>query len=386
MKIVLSVQPIKFPLTGIGRYTFELAHKLQGLESINQLSYFSENRFLENIPGEADYEKQPEASMHHIDKIKRTLARSQLVVNLYRYMKSMTDKDIFQGFDEHIYHGTNFYIPKFPGISVVTIHDLSVFTMPHFHPRERVLYLGKEIETSLERADMVITDSDFIKNEIIERLGIPEGKIGVAKLACSDEFHPRAKHDLENVLAKYGLKFQSYTLYAGTIEPRKNLANLIRAYEKLPQKIRSAYPLVLAGYKGWNNDEIMKLIDRGRREGWLLHLGFIPGADLPLLYAGAKLFSFPSHYEGFGLPILEAMASGVPIMTSNRASLPEVGGSCALYTEPNDIENMCNLLEKGLLDQEWRKEAIQNGLKHAATFSWQRCAQETADIYRLASQ
>jgi glycosyltransferase involved in cell wall biosynthesis len=152
----------------------------------------------------------------------------------------------------------------------------------------------------------------------------------------------------------------------------------------LPTHDRQRCPLVLAGFKGWNNADIMARIDRGRREGWVKYLGFVPNDDLPVLYAGAKLFAFPSLYEGFGLPVLEAMASGVPVITTNRSSIPEVGGDAVLYTDPSDIENMRYDLERALFDDEWRDAAIRDGLTQASHFSWKQCADDTIDIYRAA--
>lgn len=384
MKIILSIQAIKYPLTGIGRYTYELAQHLHYIPEMEKISYLSGNKFLEELPKKSDYEDEPKASKNHVDRIKRRLSRNKLVVDIYRMLKSKTDIDVLSNLGDHIYHGPNFYVPTFPGAKVVTIHDLSVFTMPHFHPRERVVYLGKEIEASLNRADMIITDSQYIKEEIITHWGLPEAKIGVVKLACGEEFHPRSSQDVRQTLEKYGLIYQGYTLYAGTIEPRKNLTNLIQAYQQLPLQVRKQYPLVLAGHKGWNNVEIMEHVLRGQQQGWIIHLGFVPNDHLPHLFSAAKLFVFPSLYEGFGLPVLEAMASGIPAITSNRSSLPEVGGNAVLYAEPLDVEGMTELISKGLFDEEWREQAIQRGLNLSKCFSWHRCAEETAAIYQLA--
>ncbi len=386
MKIVLSVQPIKYPLTGIGRYTYELAQHLQNIPEIEEVLYFSENHFLGDLPKRPDHEEASKTTTSYIDQVKRVLARNKLIVDIYRMVKSKTKQDLFSDFDNYIYHGPNFYVPDFPGAKVVTIHDLSVFTLPQFHPRERVVYLGKEIEASIRKVDMIITDSDYIKEEIIAYLGVPETKIGVAKLACGDEFHPRSSQEAQQTLDKYKLIYQGYTLYTGTIEPRKNLSNLIQAYKRLTLQVRKRYPLVLAGYSGWNNYEIMEHIARGQQEGWIMHLGFVPNDHLPNLFAGARLFVFPSIYEGFGLPVLEAMASGIPVLTSNKSSLPEVGANAVLYAEPTDVEGMTDLIYQGIFDEEWRESAIQKGLNQSKRFSWQRCAEDVAAIYQLAHQ
>jgi len=384
VKIILSVQPIKFPLTGIGRYTYELAKELERNSSINELKFIIGNNFTNKIPEAASHENKGINMNIYINKIKHMAAKNKYIVDLYRYYKSSSTAEPFKHVDGYIYHGPNFYVPKFRGTSVVTIHDLSVLTMPQFHPRERVLYLSREIEASLARSAMIITDSAYIKAEIVAHFNIPEDRIGVAKLACGEEFHPRSVQDTASVLKAYGLEYKVYTLYAGTIEPRKNLSALLEAYRRLPTPVRQRHPLVLAGYKGWNNTDIMTRIDRGRREGWVKYLGFVPNDELPILYAGAKLFAFPSLYEGFGLPVLEAMASGVPVLTSDRSSLPEVGGSAVLYTIPDDVEDMRNNLERGLFDDAWRDAAIIRGTAQASRFSWKKCAEDTIAVYRAA--
>ncbi|HEV7416212.1 MAG TPA: glycosyltransferase family 1 protein, partial [Tianweitania sediminis] len=175
-----------------------------------------------------------------------------------------------------------------------------------------------------------------------------------------------------------------YALYAGTIEPRKNLVRLLDAFEQLPQTLRQRYPLVLAGYKGWNNTAILERLHRAETQGWARYLGYVPDEALPHLFAGARLFAFPSLYEGFGLPVLEAMASGVPVVCSNAASLPQVAGNAALMINAEDAAGLTEALQRGLEDEEWRRDAVASGIQQAARFSWKRCAEETADVYRQA--
>lgn len=386
MKVILSVEPIKYPLTGIGRYTFELARRVGTLDDVDALRFYASGAMRDDIPSAQEIASSSNAHVSVANRIKRQLARNKLIVDLYRLYRKQASTNVLKGLEDHIYHGPNFYLPDFDGPSVVTIHDLSVFTMPQFHPRERVLVLGKEVESALKKATRIVTDSDYIRSEVISYFGLEEDRVGVAKLACDDEFHPRSEPEIKPVLDQYGLGYNGYALYTGTIEPRKNLSNLIDAYGRLPTELKNRYPLVLAGYKGWNNEAIMKRIEKGQRQGWVKYLGFVPQEHLPLLYAGARLFGFPSVYEGFGLPVLEAMASGIPVLTTAVASLPEVGGDAVLYTEPDDVGAMTRALEKGLDDGLWRKRAITAGLARAQSFSWQQCAAETAEIYRSAQQ
>ncbi|WEJ32916.1 glycosyltransferase family 1 protein [Devosia sp. SD17-2] len=382
MKIVLSIQSLKYPLTGIGRYTLELAQQLAANPEVEQLDYFNGDRFVPALPERDAMETAPSAAASGLLAVKRQLARSKLVLETYRALKSLRRSNPFAGHEGQLFHGPNFYVPDFPGPRTVTIHDLSVLTMPQFHPPERVLYLGKEIEISLQRTNTIITDCEAIKDEVIQRFGVAASDVFVAPLASSEIFHARDNSETARALARYGLTHGGYTLYTGTIEPRKNLVNLIDAYEKLPAPLRAQKPLVLSGHRGWQNEAIMERIERAQRQGWLTYLGFVPEEDLPILFSGAYLFAFPSLYEGFGLPVLEAMASGVPVVTSNRSSLPEVGGDAALFVEPEDVTGISEALERALTDTAWREAAIAGGFAQAQKFSWEKCAADTLTAYR----
>lgn len=382
MRIVLSIQALKYPLTGIGRYTLELAQQLAASPEIEQLDYYNGDRFVPGLPERAAMETAPGAASSGLLAIKRQLARNRIILETYRALKALRRSNPFGGHEGQLFHGPNFYVPDFPGPRTVTIHDLSVLTMPQFHPPERVMYLGKEIEVSLRRTNTIITDSQAIKDEVVNRFGMSEADVFVARLASSAEFHPRPATETEATLAGYGLRHGGYALYTGTIEPRKNLVALIDAYARLPQAIRMATPLVLAGHRGWQNEAIMARIEAARGEGWLYYLGFVPDEHLPLLFSGARIFAFPSLYEGFGLPVLEAMASGVPVVTANRSSLPEVGGDAALYVEPEDVVALTEALERALHDEDWRATALEKGFAHARSFSWAQCAADTLVAYR----
>ena len=381
MKIVLSVQPIRFPMTGIGRYTLELARHLAAIRDVEDLRYFSDDHFVEELPVPGQVQTQ-RASL--VTRIKHRLARSPILLDIYRKRVHDRRAQALAGLDDYLYHGPNFYLPPFPGRSVVTIHDLSIFTMPEHHPAERVMFLRKEVEFALKQATMLITDSHYTRREVADYFGWPLEKVGAAALAGGVEFYPRAAEDTALVLAQYDLQPNTYALYTGTMEPRKNLNRLLEAYRRMPLSLRRRFPLILSGYKGWNNDTTMAQIANAEREGWARYLGFVPAEHLPILFAGARLFAFPSLYEGFGLPVLEAMASGVPVVTSTSSSLPEVAGDAAASCAPDDVETLTDLLQRGLEDEAWRRAAIERGIAQAAKFSWKRCAEETAAIYRTA--
>ena len=180
----------------------------------------------------------------------------------------------------------------------------------------------------------------------------------------------------------WDLKPHRYGLCISTLEPRKKILEFCLAWRRLPEDLRREFPLVLAGGSGWENEAIHNAIETGVAEGWLRHLGFVEEAMLPALYAGAALFVYPSIYEGFGLPPIEAMASGVPVIVSNRSCLPEVCGAAARYIDPDDEEDFASALLDSLEDAGWRSRAARMGLERASEFSWDRCVNETLAVYR----
>ncbi|WP_248744749.1 MULTISPECIES: glycosyltransferase family 1 protein [unclassified Pseudomonas] len=375
MKLVLSVEPVRFPLTGIGRYTYELALRLQTSKEITDLQFFAGRRFLPRLPTASD------ASGGGYG-LKRTVQKNFLAVEAYRLLMPILRAQALKKYSDFLYHSPNYYLPPFGGKRVATFHDLSPFTWAHCHAPQLVRYLQKELKKTLERADALITDSEYIRRELAEYFSWPIERIHTVPLASSEEFHPRDYEMLQISLAKHGLVPGEYSLFVGTIEPRKNIETLLSAYARLPLALRARWPLVLTGYHGWRNDEIHLRLETARREGWARYLGFVPSEDLPLLFAGARLFTFPSLYEGFGLPVLEAMSSGVPVVCSNSSSLPEVAGNAALMCEALDVEKLTELLQKGLEDEAWRAQAITEGLLHCSAFTWQRCADETLQVYQ----
>ncbi|UUY09834.1 glycosyltransferase family 4 protein [Pseudomonas sp. J452] len=379
MRVILSVEPVRFPLTGIGRYTYELAQALQQNPQVDELRLFGMTGFVPHLPmaGEQAMSSQ---------RLKERIQKSRLASEVYRRLMPLIKRRALRHCESFIYHGTNFYLPPFPGRSIATFHDLSPFKWVDCAPPERIRFMQKELELTLRRANALITDSAFTRLELADYFGFPLDKIHAVPLASSAEFHPRNADTTRTTLNHYGLTHGGYSLYVGTIEPRKNLLNLLSAYERLPLSVRQRWPLVLSGFKGWRSDAIHTAIERASQQGWARYLGFVPANDLPSLFAGARLFCFPSLYEGFGLPVLEAMSSGVPVVCSNSSSLPEVAGKAALQGDPQDVEGLSSLLQQGLEDADWQAFARDEGLRHSQTFSWTRCAADTLAAYRYLEQ
>jgi alpha-1,3-rhamnosyl/mannosyltransferase len=264
---------------------------------------------------------------------------------------------------------------------VITVHDLSVFKYPETHPAARVQDFEQRFLHSLRKASHVITDTETIREEVIEMFGVDPDLITAVPLGVDDRFRPRAAGEAEAFKA-WGIQAGRYGLCISTLEPRKKIFELLCAWRELPQPVRARFPLVLAGGSGWNNEALHREIARASAEGWLRHLGFVEERKLPALYAGAALFLYPSISEGFGLPPLEAMASGVPVLVSGGSCLPEVGGDAPRYVDPDDIAGFISAIEDSLTDGNWRSKAVHRGLERAAEFTWARCIDATEAVYR----
>lgn len=375
MKLILSVEPIRFPLTGIGRYTWELAQQFRTAQELESLTFFSGRHLMKDLP-------QPNSKAGGGHKLKRWVQQSHLASECYRLMMPWLKKHALRNEGDFLYHGPNFFLPPFPGKTIATFHDLSPFTWPNCNTPQRIRYMQKESLKSIKHANALIVDAYYTRQELANYFSYPLEQIHVAPLAASKDFCQRDVFQTQSLLEQYHLSHGEYAFYAGTIEPRKNLLNLLAAYELLPLTMRRQYPLILAGYQGWCSEEIHQRIIQAERAGWARYLGYVPADHLPVLYSAARVFVFPSLYEGFGLPVLEAMQSGVPVVCSNAATLPEVVGEAALMSHPEDVDMLSEAIIRALQDDQWRDMAIHAGLQRAQLFSWEKCAFDTLAAYR----
>ncbi len=264
--------------------------------------------------------------------------------------------------------------------SVVTIHDLAFLEYPEQYPAMQRRYLTAITRASTRRASRVIAVSNYTGQDVAQRLGVDPAKIVAVPNGVSEEFFPRSDTpELAAFRARYQLPEQ-FLLFVGTLQPRKNLIGLIRAYARLPANER--IPLYVVGGEGWMYSGIF---DEVRRLGVAdeVHFpGYAASETLPLWYSAATAFIYPSFYEGFGLPVLEAMACGAPVVTSNRTSLPEVLGDAGLLVDPDDPDDIANAVRILLTDTSRRVSMASAGLNQARQFTWRRTARETAAVYR----
>ena len=374
VKVILSIDGIKPPLTGIGRYAWELANRIPTLPGIELVRFFAGGNWVGDAQSRMNQLPAKLAAQ-------RRLLRNGLVMAAYRKISPLLLRRRLRRFGDHLYHGSSFYLPPFSGPAIATFHDLSVYRYPDCHPPERVAFMTKEIPVALRRASFLIADSEYVRREVIEFFGWPAARIAAVPLGVSDEYYPRGVESTSAVLGKYGVQHGGYALCVATIEPRKNIGALLRAYQSLPISLRAQYPLVLAGDRGWRSESLHDEIGEAQAQGWLRYLGYVGQADLPVLFAGARGFVFPSLYEGFGLPLLEAMASGLPVLTSANSTLEEVAAGAALLVNPEDDDAIAVGIRRVLEDDAWRLAAGARSLAVAAQYSWDKTARRTVQIY-----
>jgi glycosyltransferase involved in cell wall biosynthesis len=290
---------------------------------------------------------------------------------------------LFFGSDAEITHFMNYHVP--PGVKgkvVTTIHDMAYKAYPETLNSRTLHMLKLSMDRSCRRADIIITVSNFSKDEIVKYLGVSADKIVVVPNGVDlSKFHPNYSLDeVKSVKSKYGIT-GDYFLYLGTLEPRKNIERLIKAYGLLKKRLGTVPNLVIAGKKGWLYDPIFDVVNTLNLNSDVIFTGYADEKDVPVLMNGAAVFVFPSLYEGFGLPPLEAMACGTPVITSNTASLPEVVGDAALLVDPYSVESIADAMESLLLDPALRAELKDKGLKRASMFTWEKSADIILEVY-----
>jgi glycosyltransferase involved in cell wall biosynthesis len=282
-----------------------------------------------------------------------------------------------------VVHSLHYLFPlvRFGTKQVVTIHDMTFFSMPEVHLRFKTFYFRFFIRAAVRTADSLIFVSRSAQQDCASFLGSPRGKASVIHHGKSEAFRPDPEpHAVREVLEKYGLRSE-FILYIGTIEPRKNLTRLVIAFEPIANK----YPqmnLVIAGMKGWMYDELFKTVTCLKLTSRVIFPGFIAEEDKAVLLSAAWVFAYPSLYEGFGIPVLEAMACGTPTLTSNVSSIPEVVGSAALMVDPKSTEQISAGLDQLISSAAVRQELRDASIQQASQFTWQRAAELTSQVYR----
>ncbi len=375
MRVAFNATPLLSPLTGIGNYIVELSAALVAMGGIDPFSFYRYRWRNERPQPPPDTFPLTSAMVQQVKPWLPFRGVLRVAAQQMGFSRGLREQRI------DLYHEQNYVPLRYDVPVVITIHDLSWVHYPETHPVDRVRWLTRGLPRAVERAGAILVDSEFVRGEVIATFGVAPERVHTAHLGVSPVYRPRSGAELAEALEPFGVTSGGYILTVGTIEPRKNVLHVLEAYAQLPAAMRERYPLVVAGAKGWRAGDIVSRLRRLADQEQIRFLGHVPEASLPALYAGAALFVFPSVYEGFGLPPLEAMASGVPVLASNRASVPEVVGDAGESLEPDQPERTAEKMLAILDDAELRARMAQRGIARAAGFSWQACAYVTRRVY-----
>lgn len=380
MKIAFDALPlISERMTGIG---YCQAGQIQALMALHPEEQYIMQFFATGDGGEK------RKRLTRYEEARAEIRQGKCSGYLYRLLSNFLPipYNKFFGNDADITHFFNYIVPpKVNGKTIVTVHDMVYKAFPET-VRGRTRYmLETGLKRSMKRADLIVTDSQFSRSEILKYFPQCEEKLRVVPCGVDrTRFHPVDNPvRIEETTKSLGID-REYFLYLGTLEPRKNLRRLAVAYNEF-RKGKAEYPcLVLAGGKGWLNEDLMKAIKELDLESDIKIVSYVPEEHICTLMSGALAFVFPSIYEGFGMPPLEAMACGVPVLTTHTASLPEVVGDSALICDPYNIEQICDCLEKLYRESNLRRDLSAASLKRARMFSWENAAAILYDVYKEA--
>lgn len=365
--------PLNEPRTGVGHYTLELARALAVCAPSDEFEIVSPRVFHPSLS-----EQEQAALPQNLRLVKakvNALTRHWWTIGLARYIHQHPFA---------LFHGTNYEVPLWRECpTVLTIHDLSLLLYAETHEMRRVRRARRRLPLMARAATMIVTPTESVRREVCERLRVKEEKVRAVAEAPRGVFQPAAASEVLGTKKRFGIEGE-FLLFAGTIEPRKNLVTLVRAFKEALSRSSHQTQLVIAGQKGWLTDELFETIERSGIRERVLFTGYVTDEELRHLYSSCRAFIYPSLYEGFGLPPLEAMACGAPVIASGIAAHSEVLGAAARFFAPEDVEELAQTIVHLLSDEKERGRLSAAGLKRAAEFSWERTARETLEVYEEA--
>jgi glycosyltransferase involved in cell wall biosynthesis len=369
MKLAIDVSPAAHRRAGIGRYAQELVAALMALDPGRELVAFFNDPATAHLDPPLD--RLPAVTCPWANKPWRL--RVMLAYALHRPQDLL-----LPGIG--LFHATDNLLPRLGGLRrVFTAHDLAFRHCPETHTPLNRWFLRLMLPRFLRHAEAVIAVSASTKRDVVRLYGLPESKVTVVHEAVTERFRPASIEAQVTVRRRYGLP-ERFVLFVGTLEPRKNLVTLLQAYHALRDR-GLAQRLVAVGARGWRDSAFHAQLRSLGLEDDVVLPGYVPDEDLPAIYSAADLFAFPSLREGFGLPVLEAMACGVPVVTSNVSALPEVVGDAGLLVSPRDVPALAAAIERVLADPHLQQALRAKGMARAAFFSWDRAARETLAVY-----
>ncbi|NOQ64697.1 MAG: glycosyltransferase [Methyloprofundus sp.] len=391
LTIAVEAKALATLRTGVGQYIYQLYSAIEKRVDKPELYYQIDSHFVQTLPHERiiPANKSPLKNKERLSKFldrfgvqlvlwKKKLAR-------YAYRKAFNQQ--LQAIQPDLIHCTDFFsLNNSAGIAeIITVYDLSCFRFPETHPAARVKFFNEYLPTSLKNARHILTISEFSKQEIVDYFAIDPNKITVAYCGLPTGFKPYSEKAVQGSLAAHGLQYKKYFLYVGTIEPRKNLALLLEAFEQLPAAIKAEYQLVIIGAHGWKFERFLQAAQGLLDKRQLLMPGYVADQELQHLMAGAHSFLYPSLYEGFGIPPLEAMASGTAVVVSNATSLPEVVGEAGVLLPCDDAAQWAQAMVRLVEDRQQYQAYVQAGLARAALFNWDATAETVLNCFKRHS-
>jgi len=387
MKLVVAVngRSLLGPLTGIGRYTHQVIDALAREPEV-EVHVFYGPYWRRWQPAATSVDaKQVQARLPGgrwrplIAQARHVTARMLPFARpLVRAVEARRFQQGWQACGAMVYHEPNLVPVPHDGPTVITLHDLSTLRFPQWHPHERVAHVGRQLERAVASASQVVTVSRLVREEVLARFEIAPERVHAIHNGVDARFVPAGEAERE-VVRRLGLAPGGYLLHVGTLEPRKNLVRLMRAHAALPEALRARYPLVLAGMRGWLDDEIQTMLSR---TPYVQAPGYVTDESLPALVACARGLAYPSLYEGFGLPVLEAMACGVPVLTSRGTAMAEFAPSSAILIDPHSEADLQQGLATLLQDEARRQRMCEDGPAIAAHMSWTAHARALLAVYR----
>ena len=379
-KILIDTKPLISQLTGIGRYAYEIVKRLDKdkFELFYDYGFVSKELIFKGCEQKTSFSNLFKKSL--VKKLKWFVRLLPLGVNTrFRlFLKKLNERN-FKGMKFDLYFQPNFIPLDIEARHlVVSVHDFTFIKFSEFHPKDRIEFFEKTFMQNIKKATHIVTGSNFTKNEIVEILGFDESKISVIYHGYDDKvFYPKDDTQKAAVKAKLNLA-KEFILFAGSIEPRKNLATLIKAYNLLPGDLQAKFDLVIVGAKGWENSQIHELISQNEN---IKFAGFVADEELAALYSSASVFVYPSIYEGFGIPPLEAMACGCAVALSDIEVFREIYGEDAVYFDPLNEADLKEKLQILLTDDKMREDFIRFGLCRCKDFSWAKSAKAHNELF-----
>lgn len=369
MKVGVDATAIPANRAGAGNYIFNLVQALAKIDQDNQYVVFAKPEHIAEFS--IDQPNFHLLAVHIVQRRPLRLLWEQFVL-----------PELVQRYQVEVLHSPHYTTPIFNSShSVVTVCDMTFFLYPKMHGIMKRVFFQQMMQISSKRADRIIAISESTGKDLLHLLGVTPDKIHTVLLAADDNFRPIGDCvKVGKICRRYGLQPGEFFLYVGTLEPRKNVPALLHAYKDLLDSgIQER--LVIVGKKGWMFENIFATMQILGLENKVIFTGYVPDEDLPYLYNGARLFVYPSLYEGFGLPVLEAMACGTPVVTSNVSSMPEIVGDAGLLVNPHEHSQLAQAIECLIMDDDLHQSLKERGLERAAQFSWEKTAQETLKIY-----